>query len=74
MGGCSTPISALAESKGDAIVFRGNICSPDGSELVEINLERKQIDVGNLGEEAAHQLLSDSKAQRIIQTVRNGKH
>ena len=27
MGGCSTPISALAEIKKDKILFKGNICS-----------------------------------------------
>ncbi|MEJ7822786.1 MAG: hydroxymethylbilane synthase, partial [Chitinophagaceae bacterium] len=30
LGGCSTPISALAEVKNDKIIFKGNICSPDG--------------------------------------------
>lgn len=30
MGGCSTPISALAEIKNDELIFKGNIFSPDG--------------------------------------------
>ena len=34
MGGCSTPISALAEIKEDKLFFKGHICSPDGSTLV----------------------------------------
>ena len=72
MGGCSTPISALAEIKEDTIHFRGNICSPDGAELLEVNLQRDRSASFNLGEEAASQLLSDPKAQHIIQTVRNG--
>lgn len=33
MGGCSTPISALAYKQGDVIHFHGNNCSPDGSEI-----------------------------------------
>ena len=74
MGGCSTPISALAEIHTDVIRFRGNICSPDGADLVEVNLERNRSASTNLGEEAARQILTDKKAQHIIETVRNGKH
>ncbi|NTS39627.1 hydroxymethylbilane synthase [Flavisolibacter sp. BT320] len=73
MGGCSTPISALAEWKGETVSFRGNICSPDGSDLVEVKLEKAGSESLQLGEEAARQLLDDTKAQHIIQTVRNGK-
>ncbi|MBB1284862.1 hydroxymethylbilane synthase [Flavisolibacter sp. BT320] len=73
MGGCSTPISALAEVKGDAISFRGNICSPDGSDLIELELEKLKNESLHLGEDAARQLLNDPKAQHIIETVRNGK-
>jgi hydroxymethylbilane synthase len=73
MGGCSTPISALAEVKGDAVSFRGNICSPDGSDLIEITMEKPKSESLHLGEEAARQLLDDPKAQHIIETVRNGK-
>lgn len=73
MGGCSTPISALAEMKGDVVSFRGNICSPDGTDLIEVNLEGPAGESLHLGEEAARQLLNDPKAQHIIQTVRNGK-
>ncbi|RYZ52601.1 MAG: hydroxymethylbilane synthase [Chitinophagaceae bacterium] len=73
MGGCSTPISALAEWKGETVSFRGNICSPDGSDLVEVKLEKARSESLQLGEEAARQLLDDPKAQHIIQTVRNGK-
>jgi hydroxymethylbilane synthase len=36
LGGCSTPISALASIHNDEIVFQGNICSPDGREKREI--------------------------------------
>ncbi|RYZ47928.1 MAG: hydroxymethylbilane synthase, partial [Chitinophagaceae bacterium] len=73
MGGCSTPISALAEIKGDAVSFRGNICSPDGKDLVEVKMEKSRSESLHLGEEAARQLLNDPKAQHIIQKVRNGK-
>jgi hydroxymethylbilane synthase len=73
MGGCSTPISALAEIKDTSLSFRGNICSPDGVDLLEINLERNPKESESLGEEAAYQLLANQKAHHIIETVRNGK-
>ena len=36
LGGCSTPISALAVIENDKIIFKGNICSPDGKKKIEI--------------------------------------
>jgi hydroxymethylbilane synthase len=36
LGGCSTPISALAQVKADEIQFRGNIISVDGKKKVSI--------------------------------------
>lgn len=36
MGGCSTPISALAVIENDAMMFRGNIVSPDGKLKAEV--------------------------------------
>ncbi len=32
MGGCTTPISALALKNNDKIIFKGSICTPDGKE------------------------------------------
>src|SRR5215213_9848842 len=36
LGGCSTPISALAEVKGEEVHLKGNIVSPDGKQKVSI--------------------------------------
>ncbi len=36
MGGCSTPISALAVVKNGYIVFKGNIVSPDGAKRADV--------------------------------------
>lgn len=44
LGGCSTPISALAEIKESKIYFSGNILSPDGKQKIAIE---KVIDVTN---------------------------
>lgn len=47
LGGCSTPISALAEIKEDRIYFNGNILSPDGKEKASIE---KIISIDNVKE------------------------
>ena len=73
MGGCSTPISALAVKKGNIVRLDGNVCAPDGTELVTVAMERELENSANMGEEAAQLLLKDLRTQRIIQTVRNGK-
>jgi hydroxymethylbilane synthase len=73
MGGCSTPISALAAISGETVSFRGNICSPDGAELVEIELKRGRKESTSLGEEAALEILANGQAKQIMETVRNGK-
>jgi hydroxymethylbilane synthase len=58
LGGCSTPISALAEIKKTQVYFKGNILSLDGREKVEIE---KIVDVKSstgLGQLAAEELLA----------------
>jgi len=40
---------------------------------VEVNLEKPISESFDLGEEAARQLLADSKAKQIIERVRNAK-
>jgi hydroxymethylbilane synthase len=73
MGGCTTPISGLAVLENDQVHFSGNICAPDGSDLVEVSLVKEINDSANMGEEAARMILQDPRAQHIIETVRNGK-
>jgi hydroxymethylbilane synthase len=74
LGGCSTPISALAEVKNDKIVFKGNICSVDGKEKIEIEKETSIKDSEQLGVNAANEILNDTKAQKIMQAIRNEKN
>jgi len=74
LGGCSTPISALAEVKGDAIFFKGNICSTDGKDIIEIEKESSKQNSGQLGVDAVNEILKDSKAQKIIHAIRNEKN
>ena len=58
MGGCSTPISALAEIKDGSLLFKGNITRPDGREQLEIEKTTLLNNADNLGEMAARELLA----------------
>lgn len=71
LGGCATPISALAEWKEGDIIFRGNILSVDGKEKIEVQLTCPSSQAENMGAEAAIQLLSKG-AGRIVNDIRNG--
>lgn len=73
LGGCSTPISALAQVKNDKVIFKGNVCSPDGKEKIEIENESSKQETEKLGVETANQILKDTRAQNIIHTIRNEK-
>ncbi len=73
MGGCSTPISALAEIKNEDLYFTGNIYSLDGKEKKEISLSVKHSsDAANIGVRAAEQLLHEG-ADKIVESIRNAK-
>ena len=73
LGGCSTPISALAEVKDDTIIFKGNICSVDGKEKIEIEKRSLMKDSEQLGIKLPMKLLKDTRAQKIIHSIRNEK-
>jgi hydroxymethylbilane synthase len=72
MGGCSTPISALAQVKNDKVIFKGQIIDPDDLQLgiVETNGESSMINASNMGLKFAEILLA-GKAKEIIQRFRN---
>lgn len=70
MGGCSTPISALAQVAGDQIQFEGNICSPDGAELIETRRSFMLNEWETAGHTAAQDLLQKG-AGRIVEAIRN---
>src|SRR5665647_936935 len=73
LGGCSTPISALAIIEKNKIIFRGNICSTNGDKKIEIE-KTGTIQNGNeLGIMAANELLQNDDAQQIIQGIQNAK-
>lgn len=73
MGGCSTPISALAEMRNGRVHLRGNICAPDGSQMAEAEKDAAPEDAGTLGVLLANELLNQPLVNKIVEQVRNGK-
>lgn len=80
MGGCSTPISALAEIEqtiDDAgqlvkmIRFRGSIFSLDGSDHLAIEKTRTIEQSDSLGTIAANELIQQG-ADKIVASIKNG--
>src|SRR5215218_7525081 len=74
LGGCSTPISALAVVENGSVMFNGNICSIDGTALEAITLDRPVAEAENLGLRAANELLQNKAAQKIMAAIRNAKN
>ena len=74
MGGCSTPVSALAQMSNNKIFFRGNICSTDGVESISVNGELPMPESENLGVAMANQLLQNTKAQKILHTIQDARN
>ena len=70
-GGCSTPISALAQIENGFLHFKGSIVSVDGKEKIET--ERKIVlnKTGGLGREAALEIIANG-GDKIIESIRNG--
>lgn len=73
LGGCSTPISALAIIMKDTIIFKGNICSTDGKKKYEIQKEVSKVNGNDLGEITAKELLENAAVKKILYEIRNGK-
>lgn len=70
MGGCSTPIGAHAAIKKGQVVLKGNIVSPDGREIMEVEKVAALIDSENLGVLAAEELWSNG-AGKIVEAIRS---
>ncbi len=68
MGGCSTPISALAEMKDDHIFFRGSVFSPDGKEKAVIERAFPSDAAATAGQYAAAALLA-AGGQKIAEAI-----
>jgi hydroxymethylbilane synthase len=70
MGGCSTPISALAQIINDTVFFKGNIYSLDGKNKVEIAKQQPIEQASHLGSVAAEEVLQNG-GKEIAEAIRN---
>jgi hydroxymethylbilane synthase len=72
MGGCSTPIGAIAEIKNDTIHFKANILSVDGKQKAETSFTVDLKDATELGKKASGEILKKG-GQPIFDNLRNAK-
>jgi len=72
MGGCTTPISALAKVADGIVTFEGNILSLDGSQKVSVTMTSPIAEADGLGQKAAEELLGNG-GQAILDSIRNGQ-
>ena len=70
MGGCSTPIAALAIIEGENVVLKGNILSMDCLEKIDIEMKMPIALAENLGKKAAHDILLKG-ADKLIKSLQN---
>ena len=70
-GGCSTPISALAQIDNALLHFRGSITSVDGKEKIETERTVDLNKMEGIGKEAALEILATG-GDKIIESIRNG--
>lgn len=67
-GGCSTPISALAVKEYAQIRFKGNICSVDGSQKIEIEKAVAIAESATLGMIAGEEIL-EKGGQAVVEAI-----
>ncbi len=73
LGGCSTPISALAQMKNNSIHFKGHILSLDGTKKVEVEKTMEMPEAENCGIDAAREILLKG-GKEISEEIRNGNN
>lgn len=72
MGGCSTPISALAIVQDAQLHFRGNICAPDGTKQIDITRNVPVSEANLIGVLAAEEAASKGGAAIVESIRKNG--
>jgi hydroxymethylbilane synthase len=72
MGGCSTPISALASVKDGQLKIEGNILSIDGTQKLEVEKETSLEKAYSLGVDAALEIL-DNGGEQLMKAIRNSE-
>jgi hydroxymethylbilane synthase len=69
LGGCSTPIGALAEIAGEDIFFRGNLLDPSGNKMFSIEKRVSMELASSLGSSAARELLNNGGREIVEQKL-----
>lgn len=72
MGGCSTPISALATLENDTMHFEGNILSPDGKQKFEVKMQFERDAFEQAGKHAATHIIEQG-AEEVLVLIRKVK-
>lgn len=72
LGGCTTPISALAIVKDGQVHFRGNLLSLDGKEKFETEAVEGSFEGYDLGVRCAHEILQQG-GKKIIDQINAAK-
>ncbi len=72
MGGCSTPISALASVNEGRLKITGNILSHDGTQKLEVEKETLLEKSYSLGVDAALEILDNGGGQ-LMEAIRNSE-
>lgn len=73
MGGCSTPISALAQIEGNEMIFEGSILSVDGKQKAAITKRVPVNEALNIGEKAAMEVLENG-GREIAASIQHAKN
>ncbi len=69
MGGCSTPISALAEIKNGQVEFKGNITSPDGTYSIDKNKTIPVAEAPGMGARLAKEIMDSPGSGQLRQLI-----
>lgn len=72
MGGCSTPIGALAVVQDRTVHFKGNVLSTNGKQKIDIEKTMPLNEAIDLGKLAGEELLNKGAAA-IIEQIRNAR-
>lgn len=69
-GGCSVPISALANYENDGIHFTGAVHSLDGKQEMKVELKARKEEWKSMGKRAAQQVKDSEKGRMILEDFR----
>ena len=72
LGGCSTPISALATIENDEVVLKGSLLSVDGKEKLEVEKKDNAFKAFDLGTRAAQYILQNG-GQKVVEGIHHAK-